>query len=421
MKTCQTNNEYGMEFPSLIQYYVTAIISCLEDVKLPPKYNAYTLLGSGSYGSVWGVKGHVKGRKKNLAIKIITFNDNNAVLKHESRAEVDYAERMAKAGIGPRIYESVYLKAPRGMRAVIIIMQQGRQDGYQYLYSPTRSLASKKKMLREMMMLVHKMVSMGMYCYDIKPGNFVVTSHRKPQIIDFGGQFCSNQRYKAMVNMRSQAQHLAAGGGEDADIWHALATMQDEHYNDFLDNVFFTLIVIPFISLIAEMDKESSSLLGVFKPFAERVCLDLKLLVGCTIVLENDNNIWTTFAHYLRHTGSTRNFRKVSATARRQFFKESVERMCMEIAAIPEQNREKGKSRRSTRRRKSRRSTRRRRKSRRSGGRRKKRGGHGSYIGTTRIRSFSPSRQSPIVPDTCSMEWTWAWRGEVANNWRFYD
>ena len=48
MKTCQTNNEYGMEFPSLIQYYVTAIISCLEDVKLPPKYNAYTLLGSGS-------------------------------------------------------------------------------------------------------------------------------------------------------------------------------------------------------------------------------------------------------------------------------------------------------------------------------------------------------------------------------------
>ena len=130
MRTCHTQKMPGAAYPTAIHYYIDVLNTCLTNISLPAHSSAYTALGRGSYGEVWGVAAHYKRRKINMAIKIIYFKDHNEVLKHESRVEADYAEKMAAAGVGPKVYQSIYLVAPGENRAIIIIMHRGQEDGF---------------------------------------------------------------------------------------------------------------------------------------------------------------------------------------------------------------------------------------------------------------------------------------------------
>ena len=352
MRTCHTQKSFGSAYSTSIHYYIDVLNTCLTNISLPTHSSAYTALGRGSYGEVWGVAGYYKRRKINLAIKIIYFKDHNEVLKHESRVEADYAEKMAAAGIGPKVYQSIYLVAPGENRAVILIMHRGREDGFQYLVSTRRSNASKTKMLREMMKQIHKMVSKGMYCYDIKPANFIVTSNRKPKIIDFGGQFCSIQRYEAMTHMRENARqvlhHLDGPVARELEPeLRVIANMHpgSTHYKNFTDAVFYTLIMIPFISLIQDLGPSAQPLLSVFNAFAKRLCFNREVQTACILILIYDHNIWTTFAHYLRHPTPAQDLKKHTAAERGQFFDTALQKLCMKISSIPEYNREKRKPR----------------------------------------------------------------------------
>ena len=383
MRTCHTQKMPGAAYPTAIHYYIDVLNTCLTNISLPAHSSAYTALGRGSYGEVWGVAAHYKRRKINMAIKIIYFKDHNEVLKHESRVEADYAEKMAAAGVGPKVYQSIYLVAPGENRAIIIIMHRGQEDGFQYLASTRRSNASKMKMLREMMKQIHKMVSKGMYCYDIKPANFIVNAHRKPKIIDFGGQFCSIQRYEAMTHMRENARqilhHLEGPVTKELEPeLRVIADMPSAHYKNFTDAVFYTLIMIPFISLVRDLGPTAQPLLVVFHAFAKRLCFNRGVQTACILILIYDHNIWQTFAHYLRHPTPAGDLKKHNAAERGQFFDTMLQKLCMEISEVPEYTREKKKSlrsavrsqsvhshRKSGRRRKSRRKSRRKRKRRR--------------------------------------------------------
>lgn len=348
MRTCHTQKSFGDAYPTSIHYYIDVLNTCLTNISLPSHSSAYTALGRGSYGEVWGVAGHYKQRKINLAIKIIYFKDHNEVLKHESKVEADYAEKMAAAGVGPKVYQSIYLVSPGEKRAIIIIMHRGREDGFQYLVSTRRSNASKIKMLREMMKQIHKMVSKGMYCYDIKPANFIVNSHRKPKIIDFGGQFCSIQRYEAMTHMRENARqilhHLEGPVAKELEPeLRIIANMHpgSTHYKNFTDAVFYTLIMIPFISLVHDLGPTAQPLLSVFHAFSKRLCFNREVQTACILILIYDHNIWTTFAHYLRHPTPAGDLKKYNAAERGQFFDTTLQQLCMEISGVPEYTREK--------------------------------------------------------------------------------
>lgn len=343
--------DHILQKPTQIQYYVNVLQKCVKNIRFSPHVADYNSLGAGSYGVVWGTTAYYKGRQINIAIKIITFNTHSEILKHQSIDEADYAERMAEAGVGPKIYESLYLVAPRDMRAVILIMRRGQGDGFQYLVSSHHSTKAKKKMLREMMKQIHKMISKGMYCYDIKPANFIVNARGKPKIIDFGGQFCSIKRYEAMTNMRENArhilQHLWEGpvASELEPELRIISNIPTARHKKFVDAVFYTLIMIPFISLIRDLGPIGQPLLVVFNAFAKRLCFNRELQTACILLLIYDNNIWATFAHYLRHPTPIRNIKQHTAAERGQFFDATLQKLCMKISSAPVYNRMKIKTR----------------------------------------------------------------------------
>jgi hypothetical protein len=342
--------DHILQKPSQIQYYIHVLHQCVKNIGFSPHVEDYNSLGAGSYGVVWGTTAYYKGRKINIAIKIIIFNTHSETLKHQSIDEVDYAERMAVAGVGPKIYESLYLVAPRDMRAVILIMRRGQDDGFQYLVDPHRSTKAKKKMLREMMKQIHKMIYKGMYCYDIKPANFIVNARGKPKIIDFGGQFCSIKRYEAMTNMRENARHILQHikGPVERELepeLRIISNIPSAHYKKFVDSVFYTLIMIPFISLIRDLGLIGQPLLVVFNAFAKRLCFNREVQTACILLLIYDNNIWTTFGHYLHHPTPAPNLKQHTAADRGQFFDTTLQKLCMEISNAPEYNREKIKAR----------------------------------------------------------------------------
>ena len=99
---------------------------------------------------------------------------------------------MGDIGIGPKVYEAFYVLFPKEV-IQFIIMEPADTSSTEIYYSKL-PMNLKIETTRRILELLHEQIyDHGMYCVDIKPGNFVVTykNYFDVKMIDFGVDFCS--------------------------------------------------------------------------------------------------------------------------------------------------------------------------------------------------------------------------------------
>lgn len=80
-----------------------------------------------------------------------------------------------------------------------IVMKAYDSDCADALEDPKIPVEAKEEIIKQMVKLMEIQITDGLYCYDVKPGNFVVnidTAHHKVDVkmIDFGADFCTEKR-----------------------------------------------------------------------------------------------------------------------------------------------------------------------------------------------------------------------------------
>lgn len=166
------------------------------------------MIGSGSFGVVY--KGTAEEREYitkrvgremvtdeiinivDVAIKVIDDLDITDVHK-----EVEYSYYMGEIGVGPKVYDTFFVddKYFGGGKKYtqVIIMEYFDTNCYKALKSSLPQ-KDKLKIVMDMINLIKKQQNHGIYCYDIKPLNFVYRiKDKKVRMIDFGIDFCSNK------------------------------------------------------------------------------------------------------------------------------------------------------------------------------------------------------------------------------------
>ena len=154
-----------------------------------------------------------------------------------------------------------------------------------------------------MMELAKRMVSKGLYCWDIKPGNFVANVNGntkgkiKVRMIDFGGQFCvfGEERRDAMIRrIRSDAAKLRVK-------IPSLIKLTPSKFN----NIFYHLIMMPFLVLLRDRYR-GFDFPKVARPILNVICKEDVVRVGMVLILNANPVIFKTFQHYTRKTGQSR-------------------------------------------------------------------------------------------------------------------
>jgi hypothetical protein len=314
------------------------ILSVCSPWRLASKKTSF--LGRGSYGAVHEVvlrKG--RGAPKKVALKVVRMGKKGGPytekIKSETIAEIEYGRKMSSANIGPKIYDAfIYTEknpnfvqfsfmSERGIFEYgFIIMEKFQGSGSQFLWDE-RKVAKKRWgryitpraqeiVIKKMMALTRRMVSKNLYCWDIKPGNFVVNfkgAHAfHVRMIDFGGQFCVfgvKEREHYLRQLRRSSKKLS--------------TITIPQFNE----LFYCLIMIPFLiilnNLIAHRQVENSAdirgareykravprpyvpfdLHAVALPLMKTICNPEKRS-GMIELLKSNSVIFKTFYHYTR-------------------------------------------------------------------------------------------------------------------------
>ena len=137
-----------------------------------------------------------------------------------------FGQMMSDANIGPQIYDQFIFRKKGGNKEWgLILMEKFQGSGADFLWAggsgrnwgATPNTKNRAIVIHKMMELAKKMVSKGLYCWDIKPGNYVANvngntmSKIKVRMIDFGGQFCvfgKEQRESMIKRIRTDATKL---------------------------------------------------------------------------------------------------------------------------------------------------------------------------------------------------------------------
>jgi len=187
------------------------------------------------------------------------------------------------------------------------------------------------------MKLTHRMVDQGLYCWDIKPGNFVVNLNGSTsrdihvKMIDFGGQFCvfgREWRDEALRELRESAKtriKLEVVASKDrAKLKRVRKTLMGADIAYF-NEVFYYLIIIPFLVLLEDryvgfdFQKVAHSTLLT-------LCGDHTLRVAMSLVLNNSPIIYKTFYHYTKREGGERARPRAIS-----FFASVLDNLCLQI------------------------------------------------------------------------------------------
>jgi hypothetical protein len=196
-----------------------------------------TIIGAGSFGIV--AKYPLKNGK-NLAIKFMfkTSVSDSSQSMIEMENELAYTYYMGNVGIGPRVisafyyilsYEEIENNYPELVNIIEMIMDRYGDEIYPQFRPAVKMLEdgvpkdsipveiqcivmdaydmacddalrskhfdvyTKAAILEEMFKYIKLQVLEGIYCYDVKPGNFVVTVDNNVDVrmIDFGADFCT--------------------------------------------------------------------------------------------------------------------------------------------------------------------------------------------------------------------------------------
>lgn len=184
MKTCKTNK--------------TDLASILIDCDYK-NINISDEIGKGSYGVVY--KGTYEIKKTiDVALKMVEIDPNKENAEDDFYEEISLSILMSKYSIGPNIYKVFKTDSHKG----IIIM-----DYYPFSFDKVLLMNDIPDYHNMIINLINKAIDLlhiqifdlNVFCSDIKPENFVVTSdYSDIKMIDFGSDWCTkNLRYKSML------------------------------------------------------------------------------------------------------------------------------------------------------------------------------------------------------------------------------
>ena len=319
-------------------------------------------LGAGSFGSVYDVVLKKKtGSAIKMALKLILIGDikvkENIQLRDETVKEIYYGRLMSKANIGPRVYdEFLYTENDCACSNLparlfgVILMEKFQGSGSAFIWSNPMEWTRRKKqpwgsaptlkargiVIRKMMNLTRRMIYKDLYCWDIKPGNFVVniTKSRniKVRMIDFGGQFCIfgvKERDTMFKRMK------------DSAVDKKIAAISLHQFND----IFYNIIMLPFIWIINNMwtvsfkptpQQKKDSLLftnmlsRVTQPFFTKICKSSFMRNAMVVLLISEPLLFKQFSHY---TGGDLHYQKKSPqpSAITEYFGFVLDTLCKKL------------------------------------------------------------------------------------------
>ncbi len=190
------------------------ISECIgNDIKIDLKEK----IGAGTFGYIYSAlyTDNITGFKKEVAVKKMVgkVTSNNAKFHNSSSVledfeyEVKYSIDMANKRIGPIIYKAFYITDDNVIEeepnyfikylVLYIIMEKFEYSLDSFLHSGSSTLQKETAVKMSMDLLKDQIYNSGLYCIDIKPGNYVVNQGNDGddpvvKMIDFGADYCKN-------------------------------------------------------------------------------------------------------------------------------------------------------------------------------------------------------------------------------------
>lgn len=190
-------------------------------------------LGEGSFGTVYSCKLNVGGKIVALAVKETRAGVIGEQNIDEVGDEAELAYRMARLGVGPRVYDIFAIKFhyPR-MKGMVVFqyilmraLAAGNLETFIHKQPPKKQIMA---VVPQALRVLRKTLEAGVECYDVKPANFVyeiVKEEKKVKtvvcMIDFGFPHCETDRERKCVS-----EHSCRGlrGKRQRVLFVALAT-----------------------------------------------------------------------------------------------------------------------------------------------------------------------------------------------------
>ena len=322
------------------QFWLSLLDACSP---YKPRGTRITYLAGGSYGAVFDID--VVNRRKharhNVALKVITIGSVKTAagrrLKAETLSEMHFGQMMSDANIGPKIYDQFIFRKKGGNKEWgLILMEKFQGSGADFLWAggsgrnwgATPNTKNRAIVIHKMMELAKKMVSKGLYCWDIKPGNYVANvngntmSKIKVRMIDFGGQFCvfgKKQRDDMIKRIRSDATKLRVK-------IPSLINLTPRKFN----HIFYHLIMMPFLVLLDDRYM-GFDFQEVARPILNIICEEDAVRAGMVLILQADPVIFKTFQHYTRKAGESLKTANQTVT----YFASVLQNLCLQNIPSP--------------------------------------------------------------------------------------
>ena len=277
-------------------------LSLVLDRCLKPQYKLfkiYNKLGEGSFGKVY--KAIIK-RNNSYTKVAVKYIGADIVTLQEMRDEFNYSLQMGKNNLGPKIYKVFLYKDYSGKYRGIIVMEYMDLDGLDVLDS-SLSIRQKKLVIFEMLSLIHKSASIaiknnGVFCFDIKPMNFMVNIRKgkvlKVRLIDFGSYHCDRE-LKSIKNLRQYVKNsknpLIKSISKEKDTYLVLLL-------SMIGSIALFWRILDILSNTKKNKDQNKIVLRAILPHIQTLCRDPRLRMGISIILQKEVKILNVIMYY---------------------------------------------------------------------------------------------------------------------------
>ena len=268
---------------------------------LKPQYRLNKIekeIGEGSFGKVY--KAIIKHNNTDIKVAVKYLAQNTL---EEMRGEFTYSLEMDKNNLGPKIYKVFLYKDYFGDYRGVLIMEYMDVDGLDAILS-SLSINQKKLLIYEMLLLIHKSARIaiknkGVFCFDIKPTNFMVNIVGKGQVskvrmIDFDSYHCDRE-LKSIKNLRKYVKNsknpLVKSISKEKDTYLVLLLTM-------IGSLSLFWRILDLLSRSKKRRRENKAVLGALLPHIQTLCRDPRLRMGISIVLQKEVKILNIIMHY---------------------------------------------------------------------------------------------------------------------------